>query len=136
MSSTFTSVSLFLLIFGWHLLQVTRNTIILASLTTIISLSIALPLAFLLVENRFVCFKIFSFNTHYSNDYTPIYYGILYNLFIWTKWGDFSHFAKIWGYTLRHIFGLPGLLMMQLTVFNSICFIYYWGWISWNSTSY
>lgn len=115
MSSSFTSVEPLPPYFWLHLLQVTQNTIILASLTTIISLSIALPLAFLLVRTDLFASRFF-LSILTIPMITPPFIMAFSIISLYGRSGVISLILQKFGIYTSHIFGLPGLLMMQLTV--------------------
>ncbi len=101
--------------FWSHLFHVTKNTLTLASLTTVISLVIALPLAFLLARtDMFASRLLLSLLT--IPMITPPFIMAFSILTLYGRSGIVSLMLQRLGIVTTHIFGLPGLLIMQLTV--------------------
>lgn len=101
--------------FWSHLFHVTKNTLTLASLTTAISLLIALPLAFLLARtDLFASRLLLSLLT--IPMITPPFVMAFSIITLYGRSGVVSLLLQKLGFFTSHIFGLPGLLIMQLTV--------------------
>ena len=98
-----------------HLFQVTKNTFILGSLATLISLMVALPLAFLLVRTNIVASRIW-LSLMTIPMITPPFIMAFAVLSLYGRSGIISLLLQRVGIFTPHIFGLPGLLINQLIV--------------------
>ncbi|MCK5674339.1 MAG: ABC transporter permease subunit, partial [Spirochaetales bacterium] len=102
--------------FFWpHLVEVTGNTFLLGFLTTAISLLIALPLAFVLART-----DIFSSRFWLSLLTVPLiappFIMAFATMLLYGRSGVLSILLQNIGINTPHIFGLPGLVLTQLTV--------------------
>ncbi|PKL28288.1 MAG: hypothetical protein CVV46_07280 [Spirochaetae bacterium HGW-Spirochaetae-2] len=98
-----------------HLLNVTKNTFILGSLATSISLLVALPLAFLLVRTNIFASR-FWLSLLTIPMITPPFIMAFSVLSLYGRSGIVSLLFQRIGVFFPHIFGLPGLLINQLIV--------------------
>ena len=98
-----------------HLFQVTKNTFILGSLATLLSLVIALPLAFLLVRTDIKASR-FWLSLLTIPMITPPFIMAFAVLSLYGRSGIVSLLLQRMGIFMPHIFGLPGLLINQLIV--------------------
>jgi iron(III) transport system permease protein len=98
-----------------HLLSVTGNTFLLGFLTTTGALAIALPLAFLLVRTDLFASRVW-LSILTIPLITPPFIMAFAVLSLYGRSGIVSILLQHVGIYPPHIFGLPGLVIMQLTV--------------------
>ena len=98
-----------------HLLNVTGNTFLLGFLTTAGSLAVALPLSFLLVRTDVFASRVW-LSALTIPLITPPFIMAFAVLSLYGRSGVISILLQNSGIYLPHIFGLPGLVIVQLTV--------------------
>jgi len=101
--------------FWSHLFRVTKNTLTLASLTTALTLLIALPLAFLLARTDLYATRLL-LSLLTIPMITPPFVMAFSIITLYGRSGVVPLLLQKLGIFTPHIFGLPGLLVMQLTV--------------------
>ena len=98
-----------------HLMEVTGNTFLLGFLTTAISLVIALPLAFVLARTDIFASR-FWLSLLTVPLIAPPFIMAFATMLLYGRSGVLSILLQTIGISTPHIFGLPGLVLTQLTV--------------------
>ncbi len=103
--------------FVWpHLVYVTKNTFIMGGLTTLFSLTVALPVAFILAKTDLPGLRFWP-GLLTIPMISPPFIMAFSTLLLYGRSGVLSSLFREWlGINLPHIFGLPGLVLTQLVV--------------------